>query len=267
MDFALILVPLVAVTGAIWLIDTLFFAKQRQAKHLMSLKNSINQGQEPIIDEPWFVGFSKSLFPVFLIVLVLRSFVMEPFRIPSNSMMPTLLTGDFIVVNKFAYGIRLPVVNLKLLDIGDPQRGDVIVFRYPKNPSQNFIKRVVGLPGDHIAYLNKKVFVNNELAPQVDSGKYVGVGKGAGMTGALLKEETLGNVTHNILVRSESPDRSFEFDVPEGHYFVLGDNRDRSHDSRYWGAVPDQNLVGRAFMIWMNWDEGISWERIGQSIK
>jgi signal peptidase I len=267
-DFAAVLVSLVAVTGFIWLVDSVLFAKKRHENHVLNLKKTVSEGAELEIDEPWIVGFSKSLFPVFLIVLVLRSFVMEPFRIPSNSMMPTLLTGDYIVVNKFTYGLRLPVLNYKAIELNAPQRGDVIVFRYPENPKVNYIKRVVGVPGDKLAYINKKVYVNGELAKQQDIGLYEGFGSGAGMTGAFHKIETLGSIEHDILIVDDAPNRIIrEFEVPEGNYFVLGDNRDRSGDSRFWGYVPDENLVGRAFMIWMSWDSGIGWQRIGQSIQ
>jgi len=272
LDFALVLVCLVAATGSVWLIDILFFAKKRQETHVINLKKKLDEGEAPDFDEPWLVGFSKSLFPVFVIVLILRSFIIEPFRIPSNSMMPTLLTGDYIVVNKFAYGFRLPVLNTKILDLGSPQRGDVIVFRYPENPAQNFIKRVVGIPGDKVTYYNKILRINDKIVPQEDIGLYDGYGSGSMMTGAMQRKETLGTVEHNILMLDQGFDNRFiyqEVVVQAGQYFVLGDNRDRSKDSRYWGIVPDENLVGRAFMIWMNWDpkDGLSWNRIGQSIQ
>jgi signal peptidase I len=263
-DFALVLVIATFVSGAIWLYDTYIWApKRRQAA------SSEGKPAEEI-KEPVIVEYAKAFFPVILIVLLLRSFLVEPFRIPSGSMMPTLLDGDFILVNKFAYGVRLPVLNYKIIDAGSPQRGDVVVFRYPKNPSVDYIKRVVGLPGDVVTYRNKMVYVNGEpmeLAPQ---GKYSGEGTALSMTGALLFEEQLGEVSHNILIRQEQPIRHGEFRVPEGHYFVMGDNRDNSNDSRFWGTVPEENLVGEAFMIWMNWDDvdnTIKWGRVGSTIQ
>ena len=181
---------------------------------------------------------------MFLIVLVLRSFIVEPFRIPSNSMMPTLLTGDFILVNKFDYGIRLPVVDTKVVDIGLPERGDVVVFRFPEDPSTPFIKRVVGLPGDRIAYYDKVLYVNDEPMEQNPVGRYVGFGSGAVMSGASLRVERLAGVEHNILIRPRAHTVQGTAVVPEGHYFVLGDNRDNSRDSRYWGTVPENLLIG-----------------------
>jgi signal peptidase I len=216
------------------------------------------------------VEYAKSFFPVILAVLLLRSFLVEPFRIPSGSMMPTLLVGDFILVNKYAYGIRLPVLNTKVLDLGSPERGDVVVFRFPKDPQVDYIKRVVGVPGDHVAYQDKTLYVNGEKIPQIPAGSYVGTGSGLSMSGADRRREALGAVEHDILVASRAPGVSADVVVPEGHYFVMGDNRDNSNDSRYWGFVPDENLVGRAFMIWMNWDSaagGVAWNRIGDSIE
>jgi signal peptidase I len=202
-------------------------------------------------------------------VLVLRSFVAEPFRIPSGSMMPTLLVGDFILVNKFSYGLRLPVLNTKVLELGEPQRGDVVVFRYPEDPSIDYIKRVVGLPGDHIVYQDKQLTINGEPVGQLPQGTYIGTGAGAASTGASLRYEQLGDVKHDILVRPGVRGIEGEITVPPGHYFMMGDNRDNSKDSRYFGPVPEENLIGKAFMIWMNWDstaEGVAWDRIGNRI-
>jgi signal peptidase I len=185
-------------------------------------------------------------------------------------MMPTLLVGDFILVNKFAYGIRLPVLNTKIIDIGEPQRGDVVVFRYPKDPSVDYIKRVVGLPGDRIGYYNKMLYINGKPVPEVPDGVYVGTGSGVSMSGASERLEQLGDVQHQILVMPRTPGLEGEYVVPENQYFVMGDNRDNSNDSRYWGTVPEQNLVGKAFRIWMNWDSangGIDWKRIGRKIQ
>jgi signal peptidase I len=221
--------------------------------------------------EPVIVEYARSFFPIFLIVLLLRSFLVEPFRIPSGSMMPTLVVGDFILVNKFDYGLRLPVLNKKFGELGAPQRGDVVVFRYPLDPSKPYIKRVIGLPGDHIAYRDKVLYVNGKPMPQEPAGTYIGEGAGADQSGDAVKLERLGEVNHRILLRENAPTIDGETVVPEGSYFVMGDNRDNSQDSRVWGYVPDENLIGRAYFIWMNFDlknnnHIIAWERLGQRI-
>ena len=221
------------------------------------------------LKEPTWIEYSKSFFPVILAVLLLRSFLVEPFRIPSGSMMPTLLVGDFILVNKYAYGIRLPVVNKKVMELGEPERGDVVVFRFPRDPSVDYIKRVVGVPGDHVVYQDKTLYINDQKVEQMQEGSYIGIGSGLSMSGADLRSEMMGEVKHDILVVNGVGGVSTDVVVPEGHYFVMGDNRDNSNDSRYWGFVPDGNLVGKAFMIWMNWDSaagGVGWDRIGDSI-
>jgi signal peptidase I len=262
-DFAAILVGLTALTGGIWLLDHLFFAGSRKLR---------DAAIAPEKKEPLLVEYARSFFPVILIVLLVRSFLAEPFRIPSSSMMPTLLIGDFILVNKFSYGLRLPVLDTKLVEVGEPQRGDVVVFRFPKNPSQDYIKRVIGLPGDEIVYRNKTLYVNGTEVPTESIGKYIGAGSGRDMTGADEKLELLPEVQHRILQRAGTffvPQGEGLWKVPEGHYFVMGDNRDNSEDSRYWGFVPEANLVGKAFLIWMNWDGrngGIDFERIGTVI-
>jgi signal peptidase I len=262
-DFAALLVGLTALTGGIWLLDHLLFATARAERELPA-------GSEK--KEPLLVEYARSFFPVILIVLLVRSFLAEPFRIPSSSMMPTLLIGDFILVNKFAYGLRLPVLDTKIVPIGEPERGDVVVFRYPKNPSQDYIKRVVGLPGDEIVYRNKTLYLNGEAVVHEGLGRYIGEGSGRDMTGAELKRETLGAVDHEILQRSGPsfvPQGEGQWIVPPGHYFVMGDNRDNSEDSRYWGFVPEGHLVGKAFLIWMNWDGrngGIDFGRLGTVI-
>jgi signal peptidase I len=253
-DFALLMVVLVLVSGLIWLADAVFFAPRR----------------DPAAKLPVVTDYARSLFPIFLIVLLLRSFLVEPFRIPSGSMMPTLLIGDYILVNKYVYGFRLPVLNTKVIQLGAPERGDVVVFRYPEDPSTPFIKRVVGLPGDRIAYHDKALWINDERISQTRVGPYEGVGAGTSMTGAALIDEDLYDVKHAILVEPERPSLETETVVPDGHYFVMGDNRDNSKDSRYWGTVPDDHLIGKAFMIWMNWDSrngGIDWQRLGRSIR
>jgi signal peptidase I len=169
-------------------------------------------------------------------------------------MMPTLLVGDFILVNKFAYGLRLPISTTKVVEMGEPERGDVVVFRFPRNPAEDYIKRVVGLPGDRIAYYNKVLYVNGKPMKQTPLGVYRGVGSGGVMDGAQIREEQLEDVRHQILVRPDRLNVEGEYEVPAGHYFVMGDNRDNSNDSRFWGFVPEENLVGRAFLIWLNWD-------------
>lgn len=259
MDFALILVVLTAATGLIWAFDALLLARARRAR--------IAGGGEAA--EPIVVEYAKSFFPILLLVLLLRSFLFEPFRIPSGSMMPTLLEGDFIFVNKFAYGLRLPVVNNKIVDIGMPERGDVMVFKLPSDTSVNYIKRVVGLPGDVVNYQpgTKTLTINGEEVPVEMLGPYerdpqyrVGT-------------EELGDGSHMLLHRPGHIGRGGTYVVPEGQYFVMGDNRDNSTDSRYQSVqyIPDELLVGRAVRIWMSWrwpsEGGPRWGRIGKGIE
>ena len=255
-DFSFILVAATVVTGIIW------------GGYVLLLRYSSVQPERK--NEPLLVETARSFFPIVLIVLMLRSFLVEPFRIPSGSMMPTLLIGDFILVNKFSYGFRVPVLNKKFIDVGEPERGDIVVFRYPKKPSLDYIKRVVGLPGDRVAYYNKQVYVNGKRMKQVSLGLYQGVGQGQNMTGAELLLEDLTGVEHSILIEPGQPSVEGLYVVPEGHYFVMGDNRDNSNDSRFWGTVPEENLVGKAFFIWMSWDwqhKGVGFQRIGTVIK
>ena len=263
--FEIILVIVTLFTGLVWLVDKLFLAKGRAAR-----VGLLDEGQEPVL-----VDYSKAFFPVLAVVLILRSFVAEPFRIPSNSMMPTLLTGDFILVNKFAYGLRLPVTNRKFLGIGEPARGDVVVFHFPgrsvddPNRGVDFIKRVVGLPGDRIGYHDNQVTVNGKPVAYEEIGTYAGRGKGAEMTGALELRENLPGRPHSVLESASSPfmdPGEGDWEVPPGHYFVMGDNRKNSDDSRYWGVLPESHLRGKAFLIWMSWDEGLEYQRIGSSI-
>jgi signal peptidase I len=251
-DFSFFLLCATVITGVIW------------GGYLLFLKSRgliFDEKNEPVI-----VEYARSFFPIVLIVLLLRSFIAEPFRIPSGSMMPTLLVGDFILVNKFIYGIRLPVINKKVIELNEPKRGDIVVFRYPKDPSVDYIKRVIGLPGDKIVYSDKKLTINNVPVKEVSMGRYQGVGQGEDMTGAEELLEDLTGVEHDILIRNGATSVEFAYVVPEGNYFVMGDNRDNSNDSRYWGPVPEANLVGKAFFIWMNWDwqnNGIGFDRIG----
>ncbi|MBX2879973.1 MAG: signal peptidase I [Granulosicoccus sp.] len=254
LNFPLVLVIATALTGFIWLVDKLIFARRRSAV-----------GRE---DLPIVVEYVQSFFPVFLIVLILRSFLFEPFRIPSGSMIPTLLVGDFILVNKFSYGVRLPVTHTKILDTGSPERGDVAVFRYPQDPGLDYIKRVIGLPGDTVVYENRQFTVNGVLIPTEDDQPYIHPASERLLAGAIQRQEKLGDSAHLILEHDEElPKRSGKFVVPEGHYFMVGDNRDRSNDGRFWGFVPEQNLVGKARFIWMHWHNGVIWSRLGDSIK
>lgn len=266
-DFSALLVFLTFVSGFIWLIDSLFFAKKRQS---LAQQDGSDKKKNEELKLPLIVDFAKSFFPIFFIVLILRSFIFEPFKIPSGSMMPTLLIGDFILVNKYEYGLRLPVLHTKIVKNEIPKRGDIVVFRYPDNPSIPFIKRVVGLPGDKISYHDKLLFINDKPVNQVLNGRYNAYGSGHMMDGASLRIEDLVGIEYEILISPNRPSKDIEKTVPDGHYFVLGDNRDNSKDSRYWGFVPDENLVGRAFMIWMNWDGkngGIDFKRIGTILK
>jgi signal peptidase I len=277
-DFPTLLVIATFATGGIWLIDAIAFAPaRRRALEEQGTSTTLEDGERK---EPVIVEYARSFFPVILAVLLLRSFLVEPFRIPSGSMMPTLLIGDFILVNKFAYGIRLPVLNRKIIDTGEPQRGDVVVFRYPKDQSVDYIKRVIGVPGDHIEYQNKTLSINGKKAPQIYIGRYKSSGSGRSMTGNMESVETIDDLEHAILIDQRRPDFSYScqflgkdgIDVPEGHYFVMGDNRDHSSDSRCWGLVPEENLAGKAFGIWMSWDGNrsdfpIAWERLGNGIQ
>ena len=266
LDFEVILVLATAISGLIWAVDAVVFAGARRAR---SMKESRGARSDAIPD-PAIVEYARSFFPVLLIVLVLRSFLAEPFRIPSPSMLPTLQVGDFIVVNKFSYGIRLPVTHGEVLETGAPERGDVVVFRYPRKPSINYIKRVVGVPGDQIAYYNRRLFVNGDPVPMERVGKYRPQGGGSGGGPLLEFREEIGDTVHSVLLDPDGRSPEGEFIVPEGQYFVLGDNRDHSNDSRSWGYVPEANLVGEAEFIWMHWDwtgGGVDWSRIGNGIE
>jgi len=255
-DFSFFLLLATVVTGIVW------------GSYLLFLKSEGRVFDEA--NEPLIVEYARSFFPVVLIVLLLRSFIAEPFRIPSASMMPTLLIGDFILVNKFTYGIRLPVINTKIVEMNEPARGDIVVFRYPKDPTVDYIKRVIGLPGDKITYDNKKLYVNDQSVSYQSLGLYQGVGQGEEMTGAEQLQENLTGVEHNILIRHDALSAEGVYVVPKGNYFVMGDNRDNSNDGRYWGTVPEENLVGKAFFIWMSWDwqhKGVGLDRIGTVLK
>ena len=254
MSFALFLLLLLVVTGLAWLLDAAFLRSRRSKD----------------AKQPWWVEYSISFFPVILIVFLLRSFLVEPFKIPSGSMIPTLLVGDFILVNKFAYGIRIPVLNRKVLDIGDPQRGDVMVFRYPEDPALDYIKRVIGVPGDRVEYRNKRLTINGQPVAVRQIDDYLSRER---MQFSRRFVEQLNGAGHEVLVEDDAPAfvpqaRSFPLSgnctyntnglactVPPGRYFMMGDNRDNSADSRVWGFVPDENIVGKAFFIWLNLNE------------
>jgi signal peptidase I len=260
LDFAFYLTLATLVSGLIWLLDIVWLSRHREP----FTEDGKTGG------EPWYVEYSKSFFPVFLFVLVLRSFVIEPFRIPSGSMLPTLEVGDFILVNKYSYGLRLPVGNAKFVSIGEPKRGDVAVFRYPVDPSLDYIKRVVGIPGDKIVYRHKQLFINGETVALDYVEPYVKADAQGGMGAITVFKESLPGQTHQILVNQVSGSRDLEITVPDGHYFMMGDNRDDSRDSRVWGFVPEENLVGKAFFIWMHFDfsgGGFDFSRIGGTIR
>src|SRR6516165_876110 len=291
LDFSAVLLAITVLTGAAWTVDHWLLRRWRTAAARAA-------GKDPAqIPEPGTVDYARSFFPVALVVLLLRSFIFEPFRIPSDSMMPTLLDGDFIIVNKYAYGLRLPVINRKIIATGEPQRGDVVVFRYPPDPSTNFIKRLVGLPGDHVEVHDNLIIVNGKPVPfrvgrqRFNDGCYVNMS---------LAHEQLGAHEHEVIFCPAALDRQpvlpackrsgvrgyvcgdedapgvgrmapYDGVVPPGHYFMMGDNRDNSDDGRSWGYVPEENLVGKATRIWFNWDLGRSggpmWSRIGSSIQ
>ena len=250
MNFAFWLVVLSSLTGFIYLLDIIFWARHRKP----------DQKPGKIIE------YARSFFPIFIIVLFLRSFLVEPFRIPSGSLEPTLLVGDFIVVNKFAYGIRLPVIEKKIIPIANPKTGDIAVFRWPPAPTYDYIKRVIGVPGDKIVYHNKVLTINGvemkqrfvEYTTDESSGKAV-----AKYT------EHLNGVDHDIFVRTDVPAVDFTVEVPKGHYFMMGDNRDDSADSRFWGFVGDEYLRGKATLTWLSWNSNtyaIRWSRLGHFI-
>lgn len=265
-DFAFFLFAGTVLTGLIWLIDSLVLAPRRKDENSKAPAVETVHGTVMKPDsrgEPVIVEYAKSFFPVLLIVFLLRGFLVEPFRIPSGSMIPTLYIGDFILVNKFAYGVKMPVFNVKLFEVDEPERGDVVVFKYPKDPSTDYIKRVIGLPGDRIAYSNKVLYVNGKKIGHVPVGAYTGPGE---LNPAQEYTENLEGVEHNIIQIPSRPGLDTEYVVPQGHYFMMGDNRDNSNDSRYWGVVPEKYLVGKAFMIWMHLDGGVKFERIGQTI-
>lgn len=239
-DFAVLLTVLTLLTGIGWLADKFWLGPRRRERF---------EGA----DRPgWLIDFARSFFPVIFAVLLLRSFVVEPFRIPSGSMIPTLMVGDFILVNKFAYGLRDPVFHSEFIGGKRPQRGDVAVFRFPADPTVDYIKRMIGIPGDHIAYRDKVLYINGQALAQEPDGVFTAPGVSG--AAAYRLEEDMEDHPHHIIVNPQNPSEDFEFIVPEGQYFAMGDNRDGSFDSRRWGTVPERNLVGKAFFVWMSWD-------------
>ena len=285
-NFSLLLFILTLVTLLYWLAERFRFkpAREAAAAHLeqqdaarraglaqmgiAKVDGNVQEAKSRLLMQPWWLDWTAGLFPVILIVFILRSFLFEPFKIPSGSMIPTLLVGDLILVNKFHYGVRLPVINKKIIANNDPKRGDVMVFRYPVDPRQDYIKRVVGIPGDVIEYRSQRLTVNGQPVPLTPKGEYYEDDR---LRYEPMFEEKLGAVAHGILVNPQAPSyfgglpKNFPFadncrysaegmqcTVPPGHYFMMGDNRDNSQDSRFWGFVPDENIVGRAFFVWMN---------------
>lgn len=291
MDFDLetILTVLVVLSGLVWLVDALVFMRPRRRRQQAQASAVAGTPAAKKRRDPLLVDYSKSFFPVLLAVLLLRSFLAEPFHIPSSSMVPTLLVGDFILVNKFDYGLRLPVIHTRIIPIGEPRRGDVVVFHYPEDSARrycqshplcadtgsmrevessagtDYVKRVIGLPGDHIAYRDDVLYINGVPAP----GQVLGLYRGSDALGATLRRETLGSVTHDILATNGQLGPQGEWVVPAGEYFVMGDNRGNSFDSRWWRFVPESNIVGKAFFVWMNWDafhNSALWHRVGTVI-
>ena len=297
-NFALILFVLMVVTGVIWFFDVFYLSRQRRAAADRALADfdarnaklsadgiKTEHGssraaiEAALLRQPTWIEYSGSFFPVIALVFFLRSFLYEPFKIPSSSMVPTLVVGDLILVNKFTYGVRLPILNKKVIEVNDPQRGDVMVFKYPKDLSQDYIKRVVGVPGDKISYKNKRLTVNGKPAEYTALDDYLDDERP--VYHKQLRENLMG-VSHHILNDEMAPtltlsevrefphkeacsynDDGFTCVVPEGNYFMMGDNRDNSADSRYWGFVPNRNIVGKAFYVWMNLSNP---KRIGNSI-
>ena len=291
MNFALILFTLLVITGIIAWIDRKFFAPKRRARfqavrtelearlkrgagesesEFAIRRSQALQDAEHAHAEPWWAEYSRSFFPVILIVFLLRSFLVEPFKIPSGSMLPTLFVGDFILVNKFTYGVRLPILNTKVLELGTPERGDVMVFRYPKDESVDYIKRVVGLPGDKVSWINRRLTINDQPITTVSAGEFVNRER---YQVSKQFSEKLNTDPHLMLIEEDAPSilpyveqfpnrenchytqEGVTCTVPQGHYFMMGDNRDNSQDSRVWGFVPDRNIVGKAFLIWFNFNE------------
>jgi signal peptidase I len=262
-DFSLFLFVTVVVTGLYWLAESVYFKPKRVA----SAKLLTDSARNLALQQPWWLDWTAGLFPLLCAMFLLRSFLFEPFKVPTGSMIPSIAIGDMMLVNKFKYGVRLPVLNTKVFDVSSPQRGDIMVFRFPPQPSQNYVKRVIGLPGDDISYLNKVLIVNGKVLSKTPQMDYLDVDT---MTISKQFEEIIGDKKHNLLNEDSRPAyiagasvfpnrehcqysiEGVRCKVPAGHYFMMGDNRDNSLDSRYWGFVPEANIVGKATFVWMN---------------
>jgi len=257
-DFELILAIAFLVTGIFWVYDRIVYLPKRKvilANMATEARSALNkEAQQRLAETPRFVVEVKSYFIIIAVIFGLRSFVVEPFQIPSGSMLPTLKIGDFILVNKFDYGLRLPVLNTTIIPTTQPSRGDVVVFKYPRDPSLNYIKRLVGLPGDKVSYHDKMLTVNGQPVSKDFLAK-LPVSLNPDQEPVELFNENLGGVEHEIYNSFRFTPREGDWTVPEGHYFVMGDNRDNSADSRFWGFVPDENMKGRAFYVWLHWDD------------
>jgi signal peptidase I len=254
-DFPFILTLLVLLTGFIALADVLFLASKRNASEAKM---------------PYIIELSRSFFPALLLVWVIRSFIIQPYRVPTGSLEPTVMPGDFIAVMQYSYGLRVPVINHKIAKVGEPKRGDIALFHWPVDTSKLFVKRVIGLPGDHIVYKDKMLTINGKPMTQEDIGKAIDIEQD-GTSEVDQKIEHLDGVTHNIFIKPDISDLTdVDVVVPEGHYFMMGDNRDDSDDSRSWGFVPETFFIGKAFGIWMSWDSldyRIRWNRIGKAVR
>lgn len=268
-NFALWLFIATLASGIIYLIDKVFFEKRRYALSGIIVEGLSKKEKYKLVKPPIIADYARSLFGVFLVVFLLRSFVVEPFRIPSGSMLPTLKIGDFILVNKFAYGIKWPLGNSTMIRTAEPQRGDVVVTKFPVNPNVDFIKRVVGVPGDKVSYVNKVLTINGHVIEQNLVSKKIEPNNSLTMSSIEYKEYLKGS-QHNILVMPWRDSTNFKgLIIPKGKYFVMGDNRDNSEDSRYWGFVDQKYLVGKAFLVWFSWDSQkykIRWGHIGTII-
>lgn len=256
LDFAFFLTLAVIVTGIVSLVDKLFFDKRRRAKDI----------HKP----PLIIEYMRAFFPLLLIVWVVRSFIVQPYRVPTGSLEPTVMPGDFIAVEQFAYGLRLPVLNKKIVAVNEPQRGDIALFRWPSDPRIIFVKRVIGLPGDHVVYKDKVLYINGKKMGQKFLKKTYDHGQFGYKRFVYIKEENLGGVKHKIYVQPTGGEtKDYNLTVPPRHYFMMGDNRDNSDDSRQWGFVPEKYLIGKAFGIWMSWDtvrHNVRWSRIGKGV-
>jgi len=261
LNFLTLLSFAVIITGFFW-----FFERYYQRP---KYKKKTGKKDIKLTPLPGPIEFMRSLFPVLLAVLIIRSFIIQPWRVPTGSLEPTIQPGDFILVNQFSYGLRLPVTNTKIFNIGEPKVGDIAVFRFPPNPNIDYIKRVIGVPGDHVQYIDKVLYINGKRMPQKLISQTLDNEPGGGIP-SLLKQEDLNGVKHDILIHKFGGKAvNFDLTVPKGYYFMMGDNRDNSGDSRFWGFVPEKNLIGKAFMVFMSWNnanDSIRWSRIGNRL-